>query len=705
MTRLRNKYTVWREPVASLQSRHVGRNRLIERLRQAGSAWRRGGRPEPLYLYGPRGVGKSHLIALVRDELTRDGVGVCWVPEDIPAIGSAEELLNRIEAIAKTLHIASAPRVLVIEGFDKRLGELGPDGPGRAAREQLRAAWDGRRDLWVIGTGNELPVALTDREEPFFGWLDVEPVEPLSEQESGLLLDRIVPLQTHRLPHWGARRKALVALSGGSPRVLVSLAETCADMADAASASDALLAAVDDFTPHYQGRFRDLSAQAQHIAELLAIVPTELNPTEIGNRLGLSPQAAATQTRRMAEDGVLLRREDGRSTWYRVAEPLFRYWFEYRTSPWDATRVGIASRLLEALFSADEIVDAWWRATNPEDATWLLPAVRGSGRLAVRRRIATRIQALPPNAGRSSDLRPILAEAAEAGILPAVLWDFADDRDVVSAAVDCTDDPWLVPTLRLAATLGNTRSPRTSFGAWIEQIPEKRPGGPWSLVDRLLFKSLQQTWGPGKPWTLTPSEQSKLARMPFVRGHLLLRGKLSSHRPVLDPSFVADAVRPADIDLGDVLVAGIRRRATDLVERVLVTRAPGSGARLHANPTPGQGCPVRPDLLVRWACEQAAQPAGLRVAITWARTLADVDDDVFQEFLTCIPPSGPAPRIDIQVALVALGQARPDRLRALVPRLGDVADQMLMFAETLLESDGGHLHAELQRVKDALHGR
>ena len=71
-------YTPWREPVEQLRQRHVGRERLLTRLQQGLSALDRG-QPAGLYLFGPRGVGKSHLLALLREDIGRRGTVVTWI--------------------------------------------------------------------------------------------------------------------------------------------------------------------------------------------------------------------------------------------------------------------------------------------------------------------------------------------------------------------------------------------------------------------------------------------------------------------------------------------------------------------------------------------------------------------------------------------------------------------------------------------------
>jgi hypothetical protein len=165
-------YTPWREPLAELEARHVGRAEERAAIRSAVKAWVAGQRPHPLYLFGPRGSGKSHLLSLALGEL-RGGLHgelrVLHVPEDVPAASSANELLARIARsdggargpvqVAPAGSIGRA--VVLIEALDVHLAEMSLDD-----RRELRRRWQDDGFL-VIATGRGLTDAFTSRDEPF----------------------------------------------------------------------------------------------------------------------------------------------------------------------------------------------------------------------------------------------------------------------------------------------------------------------------------------------------------------------------------------------------------------------------------------------------------------------------------------------------------------------------------------------------------
>lgn len=62
-------YTPWREPAETLEQRHVARREELDALLGAVRAFLAGRRPLPIYLFGPRGSGKSHLLAMAVNTL------------------------------------------------------------------------------------------------------------------------------------------------------------------------------------------------------------------------------------------------------------------------------------------------------------------------------------------------------------------------------------------------------------------------------------------------------------------------------------------------------------------------------------------------------------------------------------------------------------------------------------------------------------
>jgi DNA-binding transcriptional ArsR family regulator len=351
----------WREAPEALRMRHVGREREIEAVVSGARQHARGGRPLPVYLFGAPGAGKSHVLAVARDAIEAElDLGFGLLADDTPEQRSAEALVLRIDETlaaprwrrwrepppaerdpSEPPPDATRRRVVVVEGLDRQLRALGVDG-----RRDLRRLLDARRDLWIVGSGATLPLELTAKDEAFYGAFDPWPIEPLVDRAAAALLDRLQPGAAHR--RWPAQRSIFVLVAGGLPRTLAALGQAGRPGRPAA---DALEETVRRLTPAFQLRFRALAPQAQQLVELLAVAPRELGPSDLAARLGTSASQMSVQAGRLEDDGLIRRRSEGRQTWYRIVDAVFRHWLEQGGARWSSTRAACTVGMLEGLLA------------------------------------------------------------------------------------------------------------------------------------------------------------------------------------------------------------------------------------------------------------------------------------------------------------------------------------------------------------------
>ena len=360
-------YTPWVETGAALRDRNVGREEELALIRDGARRLIQGDRALPLYFFGPRGTGKSHVLALAVAELQLSaltgGLAIHTVPQDVPQGGSADELWRRVcrpPGHAPWLDWGSprqSPKIgtamVIIEGFDRHTRAL-----GTAGCRELRALLREHPGVWLVGTGARLTDELTDRDAAFYGYFDTRPIAPFAEPEAAELLDRQVSDEVRSLERWSARKAAALTLAGGNPRALIALANALS-AAPKEEIATRLVQVLDEFTAHFQLRFQDLSANEQQLVELLSIAPRALGPTEVASRLGGGSSTWSTVAGRLQESGVLRSQHDGRNSWYFISEPLFRYWLECRGAPWRETRVAWLGGLLELALGPTEPVETW----------------------------------------------------------------------------------------------------------------------------------------------------------------------------------------------------------------------------------------------------------------------------------------------------------------------------------------------------------
>lgn len=335
-------FSPWREAREARERRHVGRAAERDMLAAGLSAFLGGDRPPAIYFRGPRGIGKSHLLAHACAAAGAADVAVHYMPAECVAMRSAQRLYEAmrhgIEEQPWRGWTEPLPRggvtakiVVCIDAFDRQLHALGP-----AGRLELSRCWQSGPPMWIVAAGTTLPssVRAPNHEAPFPAHVCQLP--PLTTAESHELLHALLGEADAESQ---TRRAAITRIAAGHPRALLALAERATR---ASSVSDALRGAVQDHAPLYQHLLHSLPPDAQRIVVHLANAPRELGPSEMARRLGGSTTKVSVQARRLVDDGVLQARSRGRKTWYRIADPLFRCWLEQRFVPWERTRVALA---------------------------------------------------------------------------------------------------------------------------------------------------------------------------------------------------------------------------------------------------------------------------------------------------------------------------------------------------------------------------
>ncbi len=695
-------------------------------LTSTATSFVEGHRPLPVYLFGPRGSGKSHLLTMLRERITDAArsadIEVVVVPEDIPIQSSAEALLQRFDRAASTVPVwatwnqspprltsaPAQPRIVIVEGLDRQLAGLGKQG-----RRRLRNLLGERPDLFLVASGVTLPRSLTRADEAFYGAFDPHPVGPLSVDEARELLQRASGREADDTePRWVARRDALVALTGGSPRALVAVGRAVREDQDA-PAVDGLLHVLQDFTAHYQLRFRDLSPLAQRLVETMALAPRQLRPSELSEILGEKAAVVSTTCARLESDGVLIRRTAGRVTHFELVEPLFRFWLEYRTAPWERTRVEWLSRLLEALYAPQELAAAWWSSEDETSRAALRQAVSNDPQ-ATHEAYETLIEQVTEAhlANDASEVAERLSRLVELRlderqltglVLGLTLFDVSLLRDRVIIEAIANMGP-LREAVRFANdVLSDAQKPRQAFKRLIGRLPSTARPLTWLAVSKTVESTLRALHQRSRPWSLSDREQHRLSQLPFLAGLFSLRGKHASDPPLIPldvwRSVEIDVSRP---DLGDLLNVAMIHGDASLFGRVAGLVSSGRGY-LRVCPRPGQTAPDSWDAIAR-----AMDPGGGGHRLTWAASLAHCASETFAALLGRLreTDSVESLRGELELAFVGLGARAPERLAALLAVLNESWQELGARATALVaqlaERERGPLHPELQAVWDSL---
>lgn len=725
-------YSPWTDPPELLRERHVGREESLGALRGALAQRVAGARPLPVYLYGPRGVGKSHLITLARREaetLLPPAIQVRSVPEDVPGPRNADEFWARLVGDPvpawerwQTLVAVpdSVPPLLVfVEALDRRLEELGSEG-----RRRLRALLRDHPQVGLIGAGARLSDVFVRNDEAFYGSFAVYPLGPLSDDEATDLIEHQVASRPGgdavvAGSRWEARRSAIITLSGGNPRALVALSDAVA-AAPGQEVAERLLHVLDAFTPHYQLRIRDLTTNEQHLIDLLASAPRALGPTDCAAALGGIAATWSTAAGRMEEQGVLRIDRQGRRSFYNITEALFRHWLEYRMSPPERTRIAWLGQLLERVLGPDEMVEAWQLGASD--------AVRAAALAAVRRHpqamgLAWKRKLMAIRAADSrEDVVRHVNQAVRLEPSATQLWTLAMELP------STTGSPagLLAPALQRAgcpnlSKLLNGLNPRKQVAIRDVLRNLLRPGNTElrdagarstglalatsvalpSLFDLAIRKMDRR----GQPWRLKAPERARLARIPGLRVRFYRHGRNPNHRRLIDgPGLLAARLSATDPDLPEMLWASMANRDHALSGLVINLLAANEAPRLPWCPWPGRLLHLNTepvvDILTRWHD---------RERLLWLGAVATISDTTWRALIDSIkaqPVTAPSRTRSYELSLARVLTTDSERFLQVAGALGadwnPLLDRVRLLVSQLDEGERGPLHPELARIRSAV---
>jgi len=370
----------------------VQREKLLERIVDRLSQSMTTGDKHQMLLVGPRGCGKTHLVSLAVWELQskealRDQMRIAWLGEDDSftglvhlAFGIARQLsleypdefpadfrtsvrgLSQDDAALVVLQsIISRPGkrhlLLVTENMDQTFESLGDLG-----RKKWRAFLQETRKIATLATAQQLFAAVSDRKEAFFGFFDIQHLEPLSIDNAAELMARISREQAK--PELGSylnsaegrfRVRALHHLAGGNHRMYVLLAEflTKESLEDLVAAFESL---ANDMTPYFQERVRSLPDQQRQLVQCLCDADGAMTVKEIAGETFIDERTCSKQLGNLKAKGYVRSEKRGKESWYDMAEPLMRLCLEIKNQRGRPLR--LVAKFLRAWFPQSALLAA-----------------------------------------------------------------------------------------------------------------------------------------------------------------------------------------------------------------------------------------------------------------------------------------------------------------------------------------------------------
>ena len=354
----------------SLEALFIGRHEVMEDVLSRVITSIQNPEKHFVLLVGPRGSGKTHLLALAHLRLTdrfdadaRDSVAVALLNEEEWGVASYLDLVVRIlRALADNASALEADIAGVYERFSKdptnaesyavallRQHTRGKtllllcenlvdlfDGLGAEGQKRWRAAIQEDGNWTIVASTPSLFAAITLQDNPFYGFFTIRALEKI-DFDTGLELlakkavheGKLELAEFLRTPLGRARARAVHHLAAGNHRAYVVLF----DFLEKESLEDLVgpfMDMVDELTPYYQDRMRQLPPAQRKIVEFLCLEGTPTTIKDISTPCLMSHQTAAKQISELEAAGFVSKVRSGRNTFCELSEPLMRICIEVK---------------------------------------------------------------------------------------------------------------------------------------------------------------------------------------------------------------------------------------------------------------------------------------------------------------------------------------------------------------------------------------
>jgi tetratricopeptide (TPR) repeat protein len=377
-----------------LEKMLVGRQKTVNLLEQYAREIALNGVNHQVFIVGPRGAGKTHMLrvlyyrihdlvekkAIVVSYFAEEEYGISgyldfliriinafmrWYDSDKPALEAQLNILretpeSRQEYVAENIisdYVADKPLLILSENFDTILEALGKEG-----QSKLRAWLYRHNRISIIATAQATSPDLGREDRPFYGFFSTISLKKLTYEESLELLRGLAQIEEnpkmieHLAGKGQAQVRAIHELIKGNHRLLVTFyeflkADTLAEL------SKIFMKTMNDLKPYYETFIRFLPAQQQKILHYLALAKIPQKGTDIAKNCFIATTSLTKQLSELQRQNLvdaLPDPVDKRNKLYDVSEPLLRIAIEVGEQ-----REGITTLFIDFLalyYSSDEII-------------------------------------------------------------------------------------------------------------------------------------------------------------------------------------------------------------------------------------------------------------------------------------------------------------------------------------------------------------
>ena len=247
--------------------------------------------------------------------------------------------------------------LLLVDNLNEIIENFTEEDQGR-----LRSILMTANSLILIGAAPTLFEAVIDHGKPLYNFFEIIWLKDLTFAETVTLMKRYAKIDEKKdlisqLAASEAKLRALYELAGGNPRLILSLFHIMAD-GDIGSTETTLLTLLDELSPYFRERMKDLSPQQQEIIDTMAKSERLLTPTEIAAASQLEVNKVNAQIRRLEKSGYVKKAPQvkGKRVIYDLNEKLFSLWRQMRVDA-GRKRLGFIIKFLTIWFTKTELIE------------------------------------------------------------------------------------------------------------------------------------------------------------------------------------------------------------------------------------------------------------------------------------------------------------------------------------------------------------
>jgi tetratricopeptide (TPR) repeat protein len=402
-------------PVERLIDTTVGRKEvlddIVEKLRQNA---RKKNKQHFLFI-GPRGIGKTHFLTLIENAVNGDSqlvdlytivrfpeennrllsfadmlLGITEILGDVTkdkewtelvrtAVDTENdnEMVDTIEPRLRHYHKQTGKTLLImIENLDVLLGQ---QMKRRQDVHRLRTFLMDQSCALMIGTSPVFFQGITDNKSPLYEFFDIQVLEDLSEDQTVEMIRSNLSWEgrsdlVENFESFIPKIQAIHIMTGGNPRLIMFLYELIAhdNLLDVKLQFQKLL---DQISPFYQDRLKDLAPQERALLETMALMRHEpRTPANISKRMRKPPQQVSSMLKRMTDAGYLTSSDnpqDKRSKLYKIKEGFFDLWLAMSESRQQRKRLSFLVEFFEMYYKdkkeREEKRKELWRKIDTEE--------------------------------------------------------------------------------------------------------------------------------------------------------------------------------------------------------------------------------------------------------------------------------------------------------------------------------------------------